>query len=76
LYTLGSDSVVFQGNGEHEQADSVIMTGFSESSTEQSVNDYFNKKDISGDDGVTHVVINKNEGWCTVSFSNPEGTFS
>jgi hypothetical protein len=20
--------------------------------------------------------MNKNEGWCTVSFSNPEGTFS
>jgi hypothetical protein len=62
LYTLGSDSVVFEENGEHEQADSVIVTGFSDSSTEQSVNDYFNNKDISGDDGITHVVINKNEG--------------
>ena len=76
MYTLGSDSVVFEENGEHEQPDSVIVTGFSDSTTEESVTDYFNSKDISGDDGVTHVVMNKNEGWCTVSFSNPEGKLS
>jgi hypothetical protein len=52
------------------------VTGFSDSTTEESVKDYFNSKDISGDDGVTHVVMNKNEGWCTVSFSNPEGKLS
>lgn len=76
MYTLGCDSVVFEENEEQEQADSVIVTGFSDSTNEESVNGYFNRKDISGDDGVTHVVMNKNEGWCTVSFSNPEGKLS
>lgn len=73
MYTLGSDYVVLE---EHDQADSVIVTDFSDSTTEESVEDYFNGKDIAGEDGVTHVVMNKNEGWCTVTFANPEGKLS
>lgn len=56
-----------------EESNSIIIHGFSESTTEDDIKDHFNDKEVSGEENISTIQINKEEGWCMVEFTKSQG---
>ena len=56
-----------------EESSSIIIHGFSESTTEDDIKEHFNDKEVSGEEDISSIQINKGEGWCVVEFTTNQG---
>ena len=56
-----------------EESSSIIIHGFSESTTEDNIKEHFNDKEVSGEEDISSIQINKEEGWCVVEFTTNQG---
>lgn len=64
----GSDVV----DNEELELDSIIVTGFATNTTEDEIKRCFSNKQASGTDAVSDVKMNKDDGFCIVTLSNPD----
>ena len=56
-----------------EESSSIIIHDFSESTTEDDIKEHFNDKEVSGEENISSIQINKEEGWCVVKFPKNQG---
>ena len=56
-----------------EEYSSIIIHDFSESTTEDDIKEHFNDKEVSGEENISSIQINKEEGWCVVKFPKNQG---
>ena len=56
-----------------EESSSIIIHDFSESTTEDDIKEHFNDKEVSGEENISSIKINKEEGWCVVMFPKNQG---
>lgn len=76
LISIAVNKTIFTGSVESvniEESSSIIIHGFSESTTEDDIKDHFNDKEVSGEENISSIQINKEEGWCVVEFTKSQG---
>ena len=56
-----------------EESSSIIIHGFSESTTDDDIKEHFNDKEVSGEEDISSIQTNKEEGWCVVEFTTNQG---